>query len=92
MGGYSRFKRFHALDRRLSFMFLARTNGEIPYVEVLGAIPANRLTQWRGQDLFAIDVYVFERRQLNAEFWYVRKTGVYCEFIRNERRYRSKMG
>ena len=66
MGGYSRLKTFHALDPRLSCMFLARTNGEIPYIDELGAIPMNRLTQWRGQELFATDAYVYERPQLKA--------------------------
>ena len=92
LGGYSRLKTFHVFTDNQSCGGLARTNREVPYVDALCAIPVNLIEGWQGQERVAMEAYVYDRPQLLAEFRYVRNTGAYWEGIRDERRFRSRLG
>ena len=39
-----------------------------------------------------MDAYLYERPQLKVEFRYTRNTGPYWDSVRDERRFRSKLG
>ena len=92
MGSYSRLKTFHALDLPISCTLLDRMNGEIQYVDALGSIPANMVTQWSGKDIVAMDAYIYERSHLKAKFRHIQNTSGFWEPIRNEGSFRSNMG
>lgn len=78
---------------------LYRTFGEVPYVERLEAVTANQLARWRQRIINSPTgvivtnrAIMFDRAQIVAEFRYLRKTGEYWSYVKDERRFRSLYG
>lgn len=94
MNGFNRLSTWIAPAAELqSTMFLYRTFTEREYLTRIAAIPVATIEAWRNMTGVDRTAYVWPKPLLLAEFRYLRKDSLYwTNWVRNERRLRSKHG